>query len=86
MGRGGGGDGGDKTITTRIIGLQANTSDKSPEELDGLTYLDTSAPDELADLMMEAHARFGTRILGGCCGTDGSHMTALARRLGDGIE
>jgi len=31
--------------------------------------------------MCELRSRFGLRVLGGCCGTDGSHIAALARGL-----
>ncbi len=62
----------------RLLGLQANTSTKSPEELDGLASLDTSEPEEFAEAMIALHRRFGIRILGGCCGTDARHIDAIA--------
>lgn len=65
----------------RIAGLQANTSPKSPAELDGSAQLHTEEPARFAAGMMELRRRFGLRILGGCCGTDGSHIRALAARL-----
>jgi len=64
----------------RIQVFQANGSEKSPEELDGLEELDSVDPENLADLMMECHAEFGTLFMGGCCGTDTSHIQSLARR------
>ena len=73
----------DITMVERVIGLQANTSERSPEELDGRAELDTSAPDALAEQIMAARARFGTRLLGGCCGTDERHLRALAGRLAE---
>ncbi len=65
----------------RIIGLQANASAKSPEELEGLRYLDADPPEALADAMLRVHCRFGTTILGGCCGTDHRHIEWIARRV-----
>jgi homocysteine S-methyltransferase len=65
----------------RFLGLQANTSRKSPEELDGAGELDTEPPAEFAAGMRELRRRFGLRLLGGCCGTDGSHIAALAAAL-----
>lgn len=65
----------------RVLGFQANTSAKSPEELDGLPYLDTTEPDAFAEMMLEIHKKFGTRILGGCCGTDDSHIEKIAEKL-----
>lgn len=64
----------------RLLGLQANTSEKSPEELDGLGYLDTSEPEEFAESMLALHTQFGLKIIGGCCGTDHRHIEEIAKR------
>jgi homocysteine S-methyltransferase len=63
----------------RLIGLQGNTSRKSPEEFDGAASLDTEDPKEFGAAMARIRKRFGTRILGGCCGTDARHIEAIAR-------
>ena len=68
-------------VAERVVGLQANTSARSPEELEGLAHLDSEAPSSFADHMLRLHDRFGIKILGGCCGTDGRHIEAIARRL-----
>ncbi len=68
----------DATLGARIIGLQANTSARSPEELLGLDHLETEAPDALAAAMYDVYRRFGMRVLGGCCGTDERHIAAIA--------
>jgi homocysteine S-methyltransferase len=65
----------------RLLGLQANTSSKSPEELEGSEELAGEAPDAFASGMCTLRNQFGLRVLGGCCGTDGGHITALARGL-----
>lgn len=65
----------------RLLGLQANTSKRSPEELDGAAELDATDPEPFADAMVAVGRRFGLRILGGCCGTDDAHIRALAARL-----
>ena len=65
-------------VRSRILGLQANTSDKSPEELDGLDSLDTVEGLPFAHAMNSLRASTGIRLLGGCCGTDVRHMSALA--------
>jgi len=70
-----------ENMTKRILGFQANTSAKSPEELDDLSYLDSSDPEEFADLMIALHKRFGIKVLGGCCGSDGRHIVEIAKRL-----
>lgn len=67
--------------TGRLLGLQANTSSKSPEELDGSEELDGEPPEFFALGMCALRNRFGLRVLGGCCGTDASHMAALAQGL-----
>jgi homocysteine S-methyltransferase len=66
---------------SRILGLQANTSSKSPTELEGSEHLETEDPERFADSMLDLHQRFRLRILGGCCGTDARHIRALAARL-----
>ncbi|UCE59739.1 MAG: homocysteine S-methyltransferase family protein [Phycisphaerales bacterium] len=69
-------------LQQRIIGLQANTSTKSPHELGGLQSIDRAEePEAFADAMVSVHRRFGTKILGGCCGTDDRHIRCIAERL-----
>ncbi len=68
-------------VRERLIGLQANTSAKGPEQLDGLGYLDTEDPEIFASLMFGLYRSFGLRILGGCCGTDGWHIRALVEEI-----
>jgi homocysteine S-methyltransferase len=69
----------------RVMGLQANASSKSPEELDRLPYVDAGDPQDFAELMVDLPARFGTKILGGCCGTDARHIRRIAELAGKGI-
>ncbi len=63
----------------RLLGLQANTSARSPEELDGSEELDGEAAEVFAAGMCALRTRFGLQVLGGCCGTDAGHIAALAR-------
>lgn len=67
--------------SSRVIGLQANTSALSPEELDGSSELHGADPDEFADAMLAVRDRFGLTLLGGCCGTDARHLAAVAARV-----
>lgn len=69
------------TATRRIMGLQANTSTLPPDQLNDRKELDTMAPEAFAAAMADLHRRHGVKILGGCCGTDHAHISALARRL-----
>lgn len=66
---------------SRILGLQANTSEKTPEELDGLHELDTAEADPFALELTSLRSTCGIRLLGGCCGTDGRHIAALAHLI-----
>ena len=66
-------------VRSRVLGLQANTSDKSPEELDGLDELDTADALPFARELESLRTSCGIRLLGGCCGTDARHISALAR-------
>jgi len=73
-------------LAERVIGLQANASTKAPEELDGRTQLDADQPEALAEAMLRVRRQFGTRILGGCCGTDDRHIAGIARRVKEGAR
>jgi homocysteine S-methyltransferase len=64
----------------RITGLDANTSAKSPEELDGLTEIDTEAPQDFGENLWALNAQLGTVYLGGCCGSSTEHIAALAQK------
>jgi homocysteine S-methyltransferase len=65
----------------RLLGLQANTSSMSPEELDGAQALAGEDPAVFASGMCALRRQFGLQVLGGCCGTDGGHIAALARGM-----
>jgi len=74
-------------LCERILGLQGNTSTKSPEDLNNLDHVDApQSPAEFAAAMVDVHRRFGVKVLGGCCGTDDRHIRAIARCLGAGLE
>jgi homocysteine S-methyltransferase len=68
-------------IAERVIGLQANTSTRPPDELDGLAHLESEDPDVFADAMIALRQAWGTRVLGGCCGTDERHIRSIAMRI-----
>ena len=72
------------SLGERVVGLQANTSRLSPEELDGRAQLDSEPPEAFAREMVHVQAQLGTRLLGGCCGTDERHIAALASALSGG--
>lgn len=63
----------------RFKGFRANSSRLSHEELDNSTELDRGSPSELACEVAEMKKRFGLKVVGGCCGTDVEHVSAIAR-------
>jgi homocysteine S-methyltransferase len=66
----------------RIRGVRANASRRSHAELDSAPELDPGNPTELAGQYRELASRMPwLNIFGGCCGSDLSHMTEIARAL-----
>ena len=69
----------DAPWTARIRGVRANASTCSHAELDAMTELDIGDPADLAARHKELVERFPhITVLGGCCGTDLRHITAIA--------
>lgn len=65
--------------TMRIRGVRANASTCSHAELDAMTELDIGDPADLAARHKTLIDRFPQiTVLGGCCGTDLRHVTAIA--------
>jgi homocysteine S-methyltransferase len=65
--------------TARIRGVRANASTCSHAELDAMTELDIGDPADLATRHKALIERFPQiTVLGGCCGTDLRHITAIA--------
>lgn len=66
--------------TRRIAGLRANASRRSHQELNDAPDLDDGDPAELGREHAELVRRHShLRVLGGCCGTDHRHVTAIGR-------
>ena len=68
-------------VKTRFRGIQANTSPLPPEELDNSPELLSSDANELAEGMLRLSEKLDLKIVGGCCGTDGTHMEQIAKRF-----
>jgi homocysteine S-methyltransferase len=70
----------DEAWLKRLRGLRANASMRSHAELDNSTDLDAGDPTDLGRRYAHLRGALGTRfnILGGCCGTDHRHVTAIA--------
>lgn len=66
-------------LVQRFLGVQGNSSPKSPEELDNSPTLDVCSPETMAVSMMKLRNEFGIRIFGGCCGTNDQHIAMIAK-------
>jgi S-methylmethionine-dependent homocysteine/selenocysteine methylase len=63
----------------RIVWLRANASTMSHEELDEAEELDDGDPDDLAARYAALSEKLPRlNVIGGCCGTDHRHVTAIA--------
>lgn len=63
---------------SRIVGLRANASTHSHEELDAATELDEGDPVELARTQDALRPDLpNLALVGGCCGTDARHVAAM---------
>ncbi|MBZ0201255.1 MAG: homocysteine S-methyltransferase family protein [Ignavibacteriaceae bacterium] len=71
----------DNIIYKRLYGLQANASDKSPEELDNADVLHSDDPLNWGILMADLSNRYKMKVLGGCCGTGSKHIKCLTENL-----
>ncbi len=68
--------------TKRILGLRANASRCSHEELDNSTELDDGNPVELGTQYADLLARLPQlKVFGGCCGTDHRHVKEIANAV-----
>ena len=66
----------------RVRGIRANASRRSHAELDEAEDLDAGDPLELAAQYAELRAANpGLTVLGGCCGTNEVHISAIAQAL-----
>lgn len=68
-------------VRERVIGLFANTAALSPEDLNNSADLVEENPETFGRLVAELNKEPGLKMLGGCCGTDGRHIRALASEL-----
>jgi S-methylmethionine-dependent homocysteine/selenocysteine methylase len=65
----------------RLKEFRANGSRLSAAALAELDQLESDPPDEFGEALDKLGREFDLQILGGCCGTDSTHLAALARRL-----
>lgn len=66
----------------RVVGVRANASKLSHEELDSCEELDDGNPHELGhDMVNLLNTSSRLRVFGGCCGTDARHIEQIAQSL-----
>lgn len=70
-----------RLVKERFLGIQANTSRLSPEELDESVDLKTSDCVSLASDMLSLAEYIKLKIYGGCCGTNHTHIEEIAKRI-----
>lgn len=68
-------------VRNRLIGIQANASRQTPEELEGGKEVILDTVDNIVAQLIELHNDYHLRVLGGCCGTNDKHISQLAKRL-----
>jgi S-methylmethionine-dependent homocysteine/selenocysteine methylase len=66
-----------KALFTRLLGFQANSSSLSHLELDSSVELHAEEVSVWATEMLKLNREYGVKILGGCCGTDDTHLRSL---------
>ncbi|HCT29496.1 MAG TPA: homocysteine methyltransferase [Bacteroidales bacterium] len=71
------------TVLNRFLGIQANSSSLSPEELNNCGVLQQESLDEMINEMNYLVNKYHLKILGGCCGTDTVFIEKLAKTLSE---
>lgn len=66
---------------SRFIGIQANASRLSPEELNTCTSLCQESFDDMLQEISYLVHKHGFSVLGGCCGTDAVFLKKLSQQL-----
>ena len=66
-----------EAVRERLLGIQANASSLSPEELDRSDAIRSDDKNEFIELMKNLRLENGLKIFGGCCGTDESHIEGM---------
>ncbi len=68
-------------VISRLIGYQANASDKDHSSLNGATDIHISDIADWGVSMIALNRKYKIKILGGCCGTNGEHLRYLVEHL-----
>jgi homocysteine S-methyltransferase len=68
-------------IRSRFLGIKANPSARTPDELENLTYTECGDPAQFGASLADAVIRHNFKLAGGCCGTDERHIRELGSRI-----
>lgn len=71
----------DPLIIERFRGVQVNASNLTPTELEQSVTIENSSALELANEIDQLNAYLQLKIVGGCCGTDHTHIEEIAKRM-----
>ncbi len=69
------------SLSSRVIGLQANTASISATEMLTTTELQTEDAKKFAMETYSIKNLYGSRIMGGCCGTNAEHIEEIAKLI-----
>ena len=70
----------------RLIGIQANTSTLSPEELNNSGIVHQDDFDNIINEMLVLRKDFNFKIFGGCCGTNEKFIEMMSEKLKSNIH
>jgi homocysteine S-methyltransferase len=68
-------------ISARFLGIKANPSARTPEELEALNYTECGDPLQFGASLADAVVQHNLQLAGGCCGTDERHIPDLGTRI-----
>lgn len=71
-----------ENVLSRLVGYQANASDKGHSELEGSAELQVCDISDWGMQMVVLNKKYKIKILGGCCGTNGDHLQYLVDNMG----
>jgi len=70
-----------ETVLSRFYGIQANASSLDQTELEGAATLQMDSIPDWGRQMVGLNAKYGVKILGGCCGTGPAHLQYIVDHI-----
>jgi homocysteine S-methyltransferase len=69
------------SLFERLIGIQANSSSRDQQDLDGESETRRDSLDDWVRQMLILHREYGMKLLGGCCGTDDRYLAGIVEGM-----